>query len=57
MESPASPVVRLPAGGTLRGVARANSSTFLGIRYAVPPTGALRFRPLDERFYSLVCVP
>jgi para-nitrobenzyl esterase len=38
------PVVRV-AGGAVRGKADAAGRTFLGIPYAAPPTGALRFRP------------
>ncbi|GAA0230917.1 carboxylesterase/lipase family protein [Actinomadura nitritigenes] len=38
------PVVRV-AGGAVRGKADATGETFLGIPYAAPPTGALRFRP------------
>src|SRR5512139_436665 len=33
------------AGGTLRGKVDAAGRTFLGVPYAAPPTGALRFRP------------
>lgn len=38
------PVVRV-AGGAVRGKADSAGRTFLGIPYAAPPTGALRFRP------------
>ena len=38
-------VFPVPAGAKLRGVARANSSAFLGIRFAMPPTGSRRWLP------------
>ena len=41
----AAPVFRLHSGGQLRGLARANSSAFLGIRFAQPPVGKLRWSP------------
>lgn len=34
----------LPSGATLRGLAYANSSAYLGIRFAQPPVGDLRWR-------------
>ena len=40
----ASPVVRLD-GGLVRGTASAGVASFLGLPYAAPPTGNLRWRP------------
>ena len=34
----------LPSGATLRGVSYANSSAYLGVRFAQPPVGDLRWR-------------
>ena len=34
----------LPSGATLRGLAYANSSAYLGVRFAQPPVGDLRWR-------------
>lgn len=42
---PDAPVFGLPTGGSVRGVAQANSTAFLGIRFGSSPTGPLRFRP------------
>ena len=40
-----APTFHLPSGGSLRGVAQANSSAFLGVRFGEPPTGDSRWRP------------
>ena len=53
------------SGGVVRGIQRGNSRVFLGIPYAAPPVGDLRFRPpqppacfntiLDASNYSPMC--
>src|SRR5271157_5756208 len=50
-----TPIVKT-ASGKLRGVARPNGGAkFLGIRYAQPPVGDLRWRePLPVRSWSVV---
>jgi para-nitrobenzyl esterase len=42
--SSADPVVKTP-DGALRGVARDGAEAFLGVPFAVPPVGELRWRP------------
>jgi para-nitrobenzyl esterase len=43
--NPATPLVVATAGGTVRGQAVAATDEFLGIPYAAPPVGALRWQP------------
>src|SRR3981081_485959 len=40
----ANPVVRIDSG-LIRGASAAGVNSFLGLRYAAPPTGKLRWRP------------
>jgi para-nitrobenzyl esterase len=43
--NPGTPLVVATAGGTVRGQAVAATDEFLGIPYAAPPVGALRWQP------------
>jgi para-nitrobenzyl esterase len=43
--NPATPLVVATAGGTVRGQVVAAADEFLGIPYAAPPVGALRWQP------------
>jgi para-nitrobenzyl esterase len=43
--NPGTPLVVATAGGTVRGQAVAAADEFLGIPYAAPPVGALRWQP------------